>query len=670
MRLIWIIFFREDSVWASLFKEVVLKSSLQNYWTVKPNQSNSWLVNKLIKLRTEVYPLIKMRVENGRSARFWPDNWAPTSSITMSQVFPGGRLGIPLNAIIASLNREGSWRLPPARSVTVPKTLKTGVTVPAAITPAKEQQLEDLVSLQTQLGTEVITETTGPERGSTLQTVTPAATLSEYVEEPALPPTLKTINSKPSSPINTNKASTQTPNPPILNKLPSVPPMPNPLSYKPQLPEKTLVERLRKSEDKTLKKVAPVTTSDIGRPRVLIPDSVFEKGAEFYKDFIVCYFNGKPPPFSQIQSVFNHMWGKGKQLEIHNNPRNRATLVRIRSEYLREKIHDKCIWYVGDSMFHTVQWTSEHSMTTPPLKAIKIWAHLTGVPLDLRHQQGLSLVAGLVGEPKETDDFTKNLVSLTVSHVKVEVDLTIPLPSVVEFQRQSGEVVEVLVHYPWTPPTCSHCHELGHIVRNCLLYVPPSADPPPPNTSTQNAKATPNKSSRPTNPSSNKPPKKTLSVSKTPPPKPAQTYVKKLQTHTSLPFAPDPNDTSSSTPNLSNSNQLTLSLNQMDVHCPISLVHQNLSLSNNLASPDPPPQPSLKRSRSSPTFSPSTTQNQNPNPFVQEKNDPVLSLSFLSNPSSKKFITPSANPFQPLSSTSLLLLDSHVSNGDHSLPPQ
>ncbi|XP_013751499.1 uncharacterized protein LOC106453844 [Brassica napus] len=57
-----------------------------------------------------------MRVENGRSARFWLDNWAPTSSITMSQVSPGGHLGIPLNATIASLNREGNWRLPPARS--------------------------------------------------------------------------------------------------------------------------------------------------------------------------------------------------------------------------------------------------------------------------------------------------------------------------------------------------------------------------------------------------------------------------------------------------------------------------------------------------------------------------------------------------------------------------
>ncbi|KAJ4875759.1 hypothetical protein Rs2_40777 [Raphanus sativus] len=127
-------------------------------------------------------------------------------------------------------------------------------------------------------------------------------------------------------------------------------------------------------------------------------------------------------------------------------------------------------------MLHTAQWSSEHSKSTPPLKAIKIWAHLTGVPLDLRHTKGLSLVAGLIGDSKETDEFTRNLVSLTLSHVKVEVDLTKPLPEVVEFERESGEVVEVSVHYPWVPPTCSHCHELGHIIRNCLLYTPPEKE--------------------------------------------------------------------------------------------------------------------------------------------------------------------------------------------------
>ncbi|XP_022547792.1 vegetative cell wall protein gp1-like [Brassica napus] len=57
--------------------------------------------------------------------------------------------------------------------------------------------------------------------------------------------------------------------------------------------------------------------------------------------------------------------------------------------------------------------------------------------------------------------------------MKVEVKLSEPLPRVVEFVRQSGEVVEVQVDYPWVPPTCAHCNELGHISRNCLLLPAP-----------------------------------------------------------------------------------------------------------------------------------------------------------------------------------------------------
>lgn len=72
--LIWMIFFGEDSVWVIWFKEVILKGSLHNYWTIKPSQSHSWLVNKLIKLRPIIFPLIKLRLENGRSALFWHHN--------------------------------------------------------------------------------------------------------------------------------------------------------------------------------------------------------------------------------------------------------------------------------------------------------------------------------------------------------------------------------------------------------------------------------------------------------------------------------------------------------------------------------------------------------------------------------------------------------------------
>lgn len=69
LKLIWMLFFRAGSVWVAWFKEEVLKGSIQNYWTTKPSISFSWLANKLLKLKTVVYPLIKLRLQNGTSAR-------------------------------------------------------------------------------------------------------------------------------------------------------------------------------------------------------------------------------------------------------------------------------------------------------------------------------------------------------------------------------------------------------------------------------------------------------------------------------------------------------------------------------------------------------------------------------------------------------------------------
>lgn len=105
---------------------------------------------------------------------------------------------------------------------------------------------------------------------------------------------------------------------------------------------------------------------------MLIPDSAFQKGAELHKDFIICYFNGRPPPFNHVQNVLNHLWGKGIRVEIHTNPLSRSMLVRILSDYLRQKILEKRVWYVGDSLFQAVQWTSSASTSSPPLESIQI----------------------------------------------------------------------------------------------------------------------------------------------------------------------------------------------------------------------------------------------------------------------------------------------------------
>ncbi|RID53933.1 hypothetical protein BRARA_G01294 [Brassica rapa] len=507
---------------------------------------------------------------------------------------------------------------------------------------------------------EVITGSNEPfektlETNSQIPTVTPQ-TSAPFTKSPEI---FVTIDPKSSSPIITNRASAPPLPHPKLNPLPVISPttqtspiplhfstMPLPFSKNPSthhqysppqlnplpIPQpQTLVEKIRASEDKSLTRLAPVSFAPSGRPRIKIPDTVFQKGAELHKDFIICYFNGRAPPFSQIQSVLSHMWGKGRQLEIHNNPINHSTLVRIPSEYLRQKILEKSIWYVGDSMFHTAQWSSEHTKATPPLKAIKIWAHLTGVPLDLRYNEGLSLVAGLVGDPKETDDFTKNLVSLSVSHVKVEVDLTQPLPPVVEFERDCGEVVEVQVHYPWIPPKCSHCQELGHIARNCLLLPPPHKEPAAPKSAAP--KAAKNK-------------------------QPSQSAVYRKKSHLT-------GSSTDQTPKLSNvpfSSDLSPAPHPVAMavdiaskpSVPSPSFPSPLAPFNNFSSPEPTPRPSLKRSRSSPTLSPPLSSN--PNPFLLTNLSPVTSL----------FIPPqtSGPPFLKAPVPPLLLASNPVSSSD------
>ncbi|KAF8104580.1 hypothetical protein N665_0171s0082 [Sinapis alba] len=67
-------------------------------------------------MKDVVFPLIKLRLENGLSARFWHDNWSPLGCVATLLNGSTSRLGIPHHATVATLYRNGSWRLPPART--------------------------------------------------------------------------------------------------------------------------------------------------------------------------------------------------------------------------------------------------------------------------------------------------------------------------------------------------------------------------------------------------------------------------------------------------------------------------------------------------------------------------------------------------------------------------
>lgn len=69
-------------------------------------------------------------------------------------------------------------------------------------------------------------------------------------------------------------------------------------------------------------------------------------------------------------------------------------------------------------MFHASQWSEFSDDFTPSLRKIQLWAHLKGVPSELIYPERLSHIASQISDPKETDDWTLSLTSISVAHVK------------------------------------------------------------------------------------------------------------------------------------------------------------------------------------------------------------------------------------------------------------
>ncbi|KAG2293536.1 hypothetical protein Bca52824_040205 [Brassica carinata] len=183
------------------------------------------------------------------------------------------------------------------------------------------------------------------------------------------------------------------------------------------------------------------------------------------------------PSYQAIQSVLNYLWEKGQKLDIRTNLQDRTILVRIPNEFIRKKVLEKRLWYVGTAMFQVSRWTSSKTVDAIDFSSIPLWAHLKGLPLDLRSLEGLSFASGLIGEPKETYEFTRNLTDLNLAHVKIEADLTTRLPELIELKRTSGEIIPVTVEYPWIPPTCAFSsaailHQTSQSITTEILLGP------------------------------------------------------------------------------------------------------------------------------------------------------------------------------------------------------
>lgn len=115
IKLIWLLFFKQNSIWATWYLAEVLDGNINNFWVINTKQKNSWLANYLLLQRDTVFDWIKMVVGNGETC--YSGLVTSHHSEASRNTFEASRnTGIPISATLVELWELGAWQLPPARS--------------------------------------------------------------------------------------------------------------------------------------------------------------------------------------------------------------------------------------------------------------------------------------------------------------------------------------------------------------------------------------------------------------------------------------------------------------------------------------------------------------------------------------------------------------------------
>lgn len=134
-------------------------------------------------------------------------------------------------------------------------------------------------------------------------------------------------------------------------------------------------------------------------------------------------------------------------------------------------------------------WTLNTNLLKEDLTNIPVWVKFHDVPLAMFSDDGLSLLATLIGTPKRLDAFTSQMCkeswgrsSFARCMIEVKSDevlrdsITVEIPLLVG----TGSTIEkIRVEYEWKPPRCDKCKVFGHTLVDCPNCVPPTSQPTP-----------------------------------------------------------------------------------------------------------------------------------------------------------------------------------------------
>ncbi|XP_022042290.1 uncharacterized protein LOC110944955 [Helianthus annuus] len=134
-------------------------------------------------------------------------------------------------------------------------------------------------------------------------------------------------------------------------------------------------------------------------------------------------------------------------------------------------------WIIRSQPMFLNIWSPTSKLEKKEVKKLQVWVKVHDVPIAAYTEDGLSMIATAIGEPKILDSYTSSMCTDTwgrssyaralveisaESGFKEEIVIAVP-----ELEGEGFSKVKLSVEYEWSPLRCAHCKVFGHSDDTC-----------------------------------------------------------------------------------------------------------------------------------------------------------------------------------------------------------
>ncbi|KAF6153373.1 hypothetical protein GIB67_003563 [Kingdonia uniflora] len=196
--------------------------------------------------------------------------------------------------------------------------------------------------------------------------------------------------------------------------------------------------------------------------------SNFEDNIKNSESIVVGNFIGKRLPYKYLKDSLSKVWGLKSDFEM-TLKRNNNYFFRFGNDEDRERVLEMGSFHLASRMLIIRPWRHFIEFEPTEVSSIPIWVILKDVPDQFMNDEGIGLIASIVGKPLCLDRASEERKHKSIIRVCVEVEVSGLLPRSLPLFIDEKFTINVITEYNWVPVKCIDCNVFGHSPMTCPI---------------------------------------------------------------------------------------------------------------------------------------------------------------------------------------------------------